>query len=165
MPWSDPDFTVFPNNITQALYDSYLTLPDMDADHIFRRPLRPSDPDWCVGVFPTDWNPREFEIGKGFDPALAQYMLTVHAFVKHADEELGLAAHANLSKRVRTMVYRDMPTRVRLQSLSVTEDGTIERTQRYGVGTQRFMANEAPQGTFLYLSTMSFWLETETVTP
>ena len=96
------------------------------------------------------------------EPTLQQYLITVQAFVKDMDEERGLATHSVLSKMIRSMLYRDDPLRVALGSLSVTTDNSIERTQRWGIRQQRYFSNEL-SGSWLYLSTLEFWLETETV--
>jgi hypothetical protein len=78
------------------------------------------------------------------------------------DEERGLATHSVLSKMVRSMLYRDDALRVGLLALSVVMNGSTERTKRYGVNRQNFVSNEL-SGSWLYLSTLEFQLETETV--
>jgi hypothetical protein len=60
------------------------------------------------------------------------------------------------------MLYGDQPLRVGLAALSVASGSSIERAQRWGIRQQRFSSNEI-QGAFLYLSTLEFWLETETI--
>lgn len=159
---SDPtQFLDFPNNVVMALANSYATLPGVEL--VALRPLRPADPNVSIGVLAVQWEPQSVEIGKSPDPAISRYTFAIMCSVRHGVEADGLAAHAYLSKRVRAMVYRDQPTRVRLQSLRVDGSDTItERTQRYGISRQRFMSNEA-RGNFMYLSTMEFWLETETI--
>lgn len=165
------DIEDFPNNVVLALKPRFETLPGLvvpnadavDVSQVFMRPLRSSDPNISIGLIAAEWTPNESEIGQ-MDPAISRYLYLIQAFVKDADEERGLRSHAALSKRVRAMLYRDAPTRVALGSLSVQDAGAglTERTQRWGVRQQRFMANEV-QGSFLYLSTLEFWLETETV--
>ena len=95
------------------------------------------------------------------EPTLSQYLIGVQAFVKDGDEERGLAAHSVLSMRVRSVLYRDEPLRVALSSLSVTYQGVTERLKRWGVRTQRYFANDL-EGQWLYLSTLEFFIETET---
>jgi hypothetical protein len=153
-------FVDFPNNVVLALAQSYLTLPGVEL--VCLRPLRPSDPNVSVGVIAMDWEPIDAEIGRSPDPTVGRYNFAIMCSIRHAVESDGLAAHAYLSKRVRAMVYRDNPTRVRLLQLRVDgSDGIKERAQRLGIRRQRFMSNEA-RGNFMYLSTMEFWLETET---
>jgi hypothetical protein len=96
------------------------------------------------------------------EPTLQQYLITVQGFVKDMDEERGLDVHAVLSKRLRAMLYRDDPLRVGLLALSVVMNGSTERAKRFGVRTQRYVSNEI-NGSWLYLSTLEFWLETETI--
>jgi hypothetical protein len=162
----DPTEPVFPNNIIDLVYTRAATI-DSDLRR-FRRPLRASDPSESFGVFAAQWNPndRSYEMkavaspGPN-EPTLQRYLIAIQAFVKDFQEERGLAKHSVLSKHVRAMLYRDDPLRIGLATLSVTMSGSIERTQRWGIRTQRFLSNEI-DGNFLYLSTLEFWLETET---
>ena len=160
------DQNVFPNNVVE-LVTARTRLLDTDM-FVTKRPLRESDPNQSVGVFAAQWLPEEdsYEmvaapVGR-HEPTLQQYIITVQAFVKDMDEERGLATHSVLSKMIRSMLYRDDPLRVALGSLSVTTDNSIERTQRWGIRQQRYFSNEL-SGSWLYLSTLEFWLETETV--
>lgn len=162
----DADYPVFPNNIISlvATRASYI-----DSDlKIFKRPLRSSDPSECFGVFAAQWTPNEDSVemrgtptpGAG-EPTLQTYLVALQAFVKDFQEERGLAKHSVLSTLVRAMLYRDDPLRLGLAALSVTQSGSVERARRWGIRTQRFLSNEV-EGNFLYLSTLEFWLETET---
>jgi hypothetical protein len=164
--------TPFPNNVVETLQQRLGTidiLTRINADDLnptgipacFTRPLRPSDPAVCVGVFPLDWAADEQEIG-GTEPTLSTYVYAVQSFVKHTDEQEGNLLHGLLSKTVRAMLYRDQPTRVALGTLSETSLGITERAQRWGVRQQRFANNEV-DGQFLYLSTTDFWLQTESL--
>ncbi len=157
---------VFPNNAVD-LIDTRAQLLDADLFCI-KRPLRESDPNQSVGVFPSYWTPDEdsYEMrgipspGRS-EPTLSQYLIMVQAFVKDMDEERGLATHSVLSKMIRSMLYRDAPLRVGLAALTVTMNGSTEKTKRWGIRTQRYFSNEL-SGSWLYLSTLEFWLETET---
>lgn len=157
--------SVFPNN---AVFHISTRLQSLDSDlFVARRPLRSSDPVQSIGVYAISWQPNEesYEM-KGalpsiHEPTLQRYLIGIQAFVKDMDEENGLIVHAVLSKLVRTMLYRDEPLRVLLRSLSVLLTGSTERTQRFGISSQRFVGNEIG-GAFLYLSTLELWLETET---
>lgn len=157
---------VFPANVVDLISARAAFL---DADlFIARRPLRESDPVQAVGIFGSQWYPDEesYEMRGApagrHEPTLQNYMIGVQAFVKDMDEERGLAAHSVLSKMIRAMLYRDEPLRVGLAALSVTMSGSTERAKRWGIRSQRFVSNEL-QGSWLYLSTLEFWLETETV--
>lgn len=96
------------------------------------------------------------------EPTISTYVIGVQAFVKDFSEERGLARHSVLSKMIRSMLYRDAPLRVGLSALSVTMNDSVERSQRWGIRAQRYLSNEI-DGNFLYLSTLEFWLDTETV--
>ena len=158
--------TDFPYNAVDAMAARF---EDIDPElFVIKRPLRESDPIQSIGVFGVQWMPDEdsFEM-KGLpaaihEPTLANYIITVQMMVKDADEERGAGAHATLSKIVRTMLYRDEALRVALRQLSSTVAGSTERTGRFGVRTQRYLSNEL-SGSWLYLSTIEFWLETETI--
>lgn len=156
----------FPSNVVELLASKFLTIEGLE--YVLKRPLRPTDPDMCLGVFPLDWVPGEFEIGGAVninipvDPVTSTYLYAIQAFVKHGDEEEGILKHTILSKIVRAMLYRDTGLRVALAALNETSLGMKERTQRWGVRTQRFIQNEI-SGQFVFLSTMDFWLETEVV--
>lgn len=157
---------VFPSNAIQ-LIKARAQLIDADI-FVAGRPLRESDPVQSVGVFGIQWVPEEdsYEMGNSpigrHEPTVQRYLITVQGFVKDMDEERGLDVHAILSKRLRSMLYRDDPLRVGLLALSVTMNGSTERAKRFGVRTQRYVSNEL-NGSWLYLSTLEFWLETETI--
>lgn len=157
------DDTVFPNNVVN-LVQVHTKLLDPELT-VLRRPLRSSDPVQCAGVTAVTWDPDEGSTemrGAGsLGPTLSTYILGIQAFIKDMDEERGLATHSVLSKMIRSMLYRDAALRLGLSTLSSTTDGITERTQRWGIRTQRYVSNEI-DGSFLYLSTLEFWLETET---
>lgn len=156
------DETTFPNNVVELLQ---IRIDAMDTDlAVFKRPLRPTDPNQCVGITAAQWTPDNdsLEIRGGFqEPPLSRYMITVQAFVKDMDEIRGLNVHSVLSRRIRNMLYNDTPLRLALASLSSTLDGATESARRWGVSQQRFFANEI-EASWLYLSNLEFWLETET---
>ncbi len=161
------DTPVFPNNVVDLVA---LRVQALDADlayATFKRPLRHTDPIQAVGVFGMAWLPNEesYEILGGpagpSAPTLQTYRITIQGFVKDMDDERGSATHSVLSKRLRSMLYRDNALRVGLVALSVSMDGVTERTKRWGILNQRFLSNEV-DGSWLYLSTLDFWLETET---
>lgn len=151
--------TDFPANVVAELEVSLDAL--VDVDHVLKRPLRPTDPNGSIGIYPVTWSPEEYQIGQ-YDPAVTKYLIAIQSLVKHGDEELGIALHSRLAKQVRVMLYRDDELRVRLGALSTEESGVIERTQRWGVRTQRYLNNEL-QGSFLYLAITELWIETELV--
>lgn len=157
----EPIEAVFPNNIIKLLADNSQTL---DADlAVFRRPLRSSDPNQAIGVFPAMWQPVEGsqEMGRvnPGEPTMQTYSVGMQSFVKDGDEIVGLMRHSALSHMVRTMLYRTPAVRVGLPQLSYTTGGVTERVMRWGVRNQRFLSNEVT-GSWLYLSTLEVWAET-----
>lgn len=162
---------VFPNNVVDLLATRTRLLDDGLTNSTYRRPLRESDPNTAAGVFAATWTPDEESMemrGLGVsnpgpsEPTIQRYVIGVQAFVKDFDEERGLARHSVLSKMIRSMLYRDMALRVGLAALSVTMNDSVEKSSRWGIRAQRFLSNEI-DANFLYLSTLEFWLDTETV--
>lgn len=157
------DETMFPQNVVEILK---LRFTLMDADlFVVARPLKATDPNQSVGIIASQWVPNEESLemrGLGsMEPTLNRYLITVQAFVKDMDEERGLNTHSVLSRLIRSILYNDAPLRQALASLSATLDGRVEAPQRWGVRQQRFFSNEL-DATWLYLSNLEFWLETET---
>lgn len=157
----DADQSVFPSNIVKLVADR---VPSIDSElSVFRRPLRSSDPNQSVGVFPAMWVPNENsqEIGRTNpgEPTIQTYHVTIQAFVKDGDEVTGLERHSALSYMVRSMLYRDPMLRVGFPALAFTYQGVTERVRLWGVRGQRFISNEVT-GSWLYLSTLDVWAET-----
>jgi hypothetical protein len=172
----DDTVPVFPNNVIELVATRFGTVgvldPEVDPNHrvhIYKRPLRPSDAFQSVGLTPVTWMPDEasYEIKGGpmpgpSEPTLQRYQINVQAFVRDADESHGLAVHSVLSGRVRSILYRDMPLRVGLSALVAVYSGVTERYKRHGIRLQRYIADEV-EGNWVYLSTVEFWIETETL--
>lgn len=149
----------FPHNFADLIKQHFEDEPDFGV--VVGRPLRPTDQNNMVGVFPTVWTPEDYEIGQ-FDPAVTRYMLGIQTLAKNATEEDGIIEHSRLAKKVRVMLYRDQDLRVQLGQLKTTDDTVTERLQRWGITNQRFLANEI-DGQFLYLAVTDLWLETEII--
>lgn len=162
------DITTFPQNVIEVIASRVKPVIDSEIS-VFRRPLRTSDPNQSFGVFPNLWQPNtdSFEMRGRHDPGpneptLQTYSIGLQAFVKDMDEERGLAIHSVFAMRVRDMLYRDQTLRVGLASLSSTAGGSTERAKNWGIRTQRYLSNEL-EGSWLHLSTLEFWLETEKI--
>jgi hypothetical protein len=149
----------FPDNFIDILRINLEDEPDFE--HVLRRPLRDTDPDRSVGIFPAMWAPTDFEIGQR-DPAVAVYSIQIQTLAKNATEEEGIIAHTRLAKKIRVMLYRDDDLIVQCGRLKTERDSLTERTQRWGITSQNFLTNEIG-GQFLYLAVTDVWLETETV--
>lgn len=158
---------VFPNNIVKYVA---LAMKNVDPDiQIFPRPLVNSDPQQSIGVFAQTWgpDPESVEMIGGMTPgpqvpSIQEYTLGVQGFVKHPQREVGLAIHAAMSQRIRRVLYTDPNLQVLLAQLSVDlDDGWTEAMRRWGVRTARYHSGEI-DAQMLYLSTLEFWIETET---
>lgn len=163
-----PTVDVFPMNVINLMA---VRLQTLDGDlMVVKRSLRDSDGTQSIGVYPIVWTPDETSyemIGSDAsnpkaEPTLQRYVIGVQSYVKDTDEEQGIAVHAILSKMIRSLLYRDAVLAVGLNALSVTMNGSTERIQRRGISTQRFLASEV-QGVFMYLSSLEYFVETETV--
>jgi hypothetical protein len=155
--------TVFPDNACALIAARIPSVVDADIQ-VFRRQLRPTDPVQCVGVFPITYvtNDQSTEI-RSVQPTLNRYGVVVQSLVKEYNEEDGISIHSILSYRLRSMFYRDAPLHAGLTTLSVTMNNGMERMQRRGITTQRYMSNEV-QKVFTFTSWLEVWLETETTT-
>lgn len=159
------DGTVFPNNAVDILATRLALIdPDVPA---FRRQLKKTDPVQAFGVYANQWAPDSgsYEIGgPGLlgvsEPTISVYSIGIQAYVKDSDDERGLAAHAYMAKLVRTMLYRDLPLHVALHSLQANVQGSLERTSKVRLASQRYMATEI-DSQWLRLSVLDLRLETE----
>lgn len=152
----------FPGNVVEILAD---VLPSVEVDSTcYKRPLRPTDPNYSIGVYPTIWQPNEetYEMGHSapHEATLNSYQIGIQTLIKDGDTERGLAVGSIFARRVRTVLYRNEPLRIALGSLYV-EDGTSrESMKRWGVRSQRYMSNDI-EGKFVFISVLDYWIETE----
>ena len=156
----EADASVFPTNIIEVLVTNAQLL---DSDlMVLRRPLRASDPQQCIGIFPALWLPNEqsYEINgqNPGEPTIQSYAISLQVFVKDGDEVRGLSIHSKLSGMVRSMLYRSSAVRLGLAQLSSASNGSTERLMRWGVRRQQFLSNEV-QASWLYLSTLEIWCD------
>lgn len=154
------DLTMFPMNCVDEIRASFVQYLDPEVA-VIRRPVRITDPNRSVGIFPVNQEPVESsqQIGQ-MEPVLSQYLLRVQLLVKHADEEAGRRLYAVDTTSLKVILYRDPGLRMRLAALSHTIMGTTERFKKFTVRSQRFLNNEL--GTqFVYLSVTDLVVETE----
>jgi hypothetical protein len=146
------DINVFPATIVKTVARNLKRLGAIEA--VVKRPVRPIDPNYTLGVFAFDWIPAPGSYGIGQeDPQTGIYHLRIQCMVKHTNEEEGLQEHSVLSKSLRAMLYRDAQLRAELTALEETTFGVTERLQHFTVQSQRFMTNEL-DGAYIYLSAM-----------
>lgn len=159
---------VFPNNFVEILAT---VMPGIaDEVELFKRPLRPSDPNYSLGVYATIWTPVEnsYEIGHlggggsvgPNESTLSQYQVGIQVLVKDSDSVRALAVASLLNRRVRSVLYRNDALRVALSQLYATEDGVTERMRRWGIRNQRYLSNDI-EGKFVFMSVLDMWIETE----
>lgn len=163
-----PDDGVFPNNVVKY---TAMAMETIDPDvRVFKRSLRNSDPQQSIGVFAQAWAPDAESIemqnlgnfGSPQQPTLQEYIIGVQAFVKDSEEERGLATHSALAQQTRSVLYTNTNLQVIFGNLSATLDGGwIESLRQWGVRTARYFSGDVA-GQMLYLSTLEFWIKTET---
>lgn len=160
----EADPTAFPGNVITKVMPR---LQELDSDlFVVSRPLRPTDPEQAVGITPVQWGPRvdSYEMGRRSpgEPTLQRYDFVIQCMIKDTDQESGPAVISALSSMVRRMLYRNASLNVDLNLLTSSALGSTERTQRWGVTNQLFLSNEI-SGNWVYVSTLEFWVETESV--
>lgn len=160
----NPDTPCFPNNAIEVMIPYF---DQIDTDIIVvRRPLRPSDSNHMIGVFPALWQPATddpYEIGhiNPDEPTLQQYQVVVQGLIKHGDSEEGLALHSILANLIRTVLYKNTFLRQAIAGLSVSVGGSTERVMTWRPVLQRFIDNEV-EGTFVFVSNAEVMILTET---
>ena len=157
--------SVFPNNVIEALV-SHVEAIDPKV-RCLRRRLVVSDASYSVGITVSSVVPdaETFEmVGMSsghHDATIRRYEFSVQALVKDAKETRGMYSHALLSQLVWVTLARNPNLDVVLGELRSTILGTTETTSRWGISRQQFFSNEL-QGSFVYLTVLDFWLETQT---
>jgi hypothetical protein len=129
--------------------------------------LRNTDPVQSIGVFAQAWDPdpSSLEI-QGIEmpqlPTLQEYTFGLQSFVKDADEVRGLNTHSVLAARARSVLYTYPPLQVIFAQLNADlGNGFTESMRQWGVRRARYYSGEI-SGQFLFLSTLEFWIKTET---
>lgn len=156
-----PGDVLFPNNVIAVICARIPSYIDPDVK-VFRRPLRASDPQQCIGVFPLTWAPDETSIEmRSNEPTLQRYPVVIQAVVKDSNEANGISVHSILAKKIRSMWYADPVLHAMLTPLSSVIDNSTERMQRRGATQQRYLSNEIT-GVWIYTSWLEAYFETET---
>lgn len=160
----NPSDEIFPNNILSRIAIRIPVAVGTGIE-VIRRPLRPTDPNQAVGLYPDTWAPDEdsFEMSPQMKniPTLQDYRIFVQSLVKHADEQEAINTHTVLAQRIRAMLYADTTLQLAFAELIDTSSGKTETAKRWGPRAQRFMSNEV-KGSFLQSSITEFWLQTAT---
>lgn len=153
---------VFPNNVVILMGDA---LKEIDEDvPVYRRRLYSTDDVQAIGIFAQQWMPRDdsYEMqGTQGMPTVQVYEITLMCLVKDMDEEVGMMAHAELTKLAHKTIMRDSILRDSLRGLHTDLYGERERLLNWRIETARYLSEEVG-GEFIYLSTSTIRLETET---
>ncbi len=103
-----PDLFIYA--LQTQLQNSLSTYTGTPSINYFTRPLRPSDPNYSVGVYEADMEPIEYEIGgmaRGTNagPSLMRWNCAIQVLIKAGEEQEGRAARAKLLNRVRSTLF------------------------------------------------------------
>lgn len=158
------DIVCFPNNVVEQFA---LSLGSIDPSiKVRQRPIRDIDPGSFISVYPGAWNPDEDSIeisGDGIaEPTISRYRITVETLVVDADQVRGNRRSSVLNMLVRHKLFRDPVLLVALPQLRVDLNGSSEVFRRRGIQAQQYM-NNGNDATFVYLSVLDVWFETETI--
>lgn len=158
---------MFPYNVLDVIktvLPVYFSIDDpSEPYHIVDRPLRFNDPKFGIGLFVTDWAPVAGHIESGqIEPVVNRYLYRAQIMVKATSESEGRTRSGQDAAALRAILYRDDQLQLGLRSLSSDVLGYHERFQRFEVMNQRFLNTEL-SGSFVFLSTTNFYVETETV--
>jgi hypothetical protein len=156
--------SVFPNNIVVTMADQMHYL-DTDIP-IHKRRLYATDEIQCIGITPFVWTPDQasYEMrGPQYAgiPTIQRYDITIQCLIRNMDQIKGMMQHAELTKRVQKFIMGDPVLRDSLHGLTSDLYGVIERLKKWQLENSRFLAEEV-SGEFIYLSTSTVRLETET---
>ena len=158
----------FPNNVIEVMAFRIPSFCDPDSAapdriKVLKRPLRQTDPQQCVGVFPSVKRPDVTSSEIGFAaPTLNRYGIIMQSLVKSTDEAEAISISSILANRLTRMFHHDSVLHAGLTALAVNMDNVRERLQRRGIELQRYLDNQV-EGTFVRTSWVECWVETETV--
>jgi hypothetical protein len=126
-------------------------------------PVDSLSPDGTVAVWPTTWEADEESkmIGAGDEPTRHQHSLTIQCLVLSADQMDGYSRYTLAMRKVRAMLYRDVPLRVALQAMTEVYLGTTERFVMLEVQRQRHMPARFDQ--FLFLGHTDLRITTDVI--
>jgi hypothetical protein len=155
------------SDFQELLIDALATtlVRTMGVSEIVKRSLNPLDVHGTLGICLDEWLPLDYEMGGdgSLEPSTSKYLMSIQHLVKYGVQEDGERLHREVAKAVRLMLYRDPDVQVSLRSLVVQDTTRRERILKFYVVAQRYASNEM-KGTFVFLSSTEFVVETETVT-
>ncbi|WKW85477.1 hypothetical protein SEA_REYNAULD_25 [Rhodococcus phage Reynauld] len=159
------DVVAFPNNVVALMVP---TLQSIDPSvRVHTRPFRQLDSGVSISVYPLIRNPDDESMemsGDGIaEPTINRYTISVEGLVVDKDGTRGNRRSSVLNTLLRHKLYRDQGLLQSLPELYVDLAGSREKFKRRGLSAQRYMNNE-DKTSFVFLSTIEFWFETETIT-
>lgn len=157
----DADFPadMWPTNVMVVLAEEMSDeLPELET--IAYRRLTIDDAAVSAGVFVEQWEANEFCIGQSF-PELTEYRYGVEIMIRGSSRAMTVGLNAQLTKKLRAMLYRATNLYVRLPQLSESSFGITERYMRLVVGRQAFETGVTGSNAFVAASTTTITIQTE----
>lgn len=150
---------VWPTNVVDVLVEELLNMEDVEATT--SRGLTEDDTSGGIGVYVVSWAPPAdaYVIGQA-DPILNVYTFGLDLMIKALDRAEAATTLSVMTKRLRTMLYRDDDLQVRLKQLSETAFGRTETYKRMRVTRQDYRTGTLG-GVHLAASTTTLTVETD----
>ena len=156
----DDDFPsdLWPTNALVVMAEEIAeAMPEVDA--IAYRRVEVDDPAITIGLYVQQWDATEFCIGQRY-PEFAEYRYGLELMVRGVPRAMVVGIHAQLTKKLRAMLYQYDPLDVRLRALAETSFGVTERYSRLTIGRQSFESG-ATGNSFVAASTTTVIIRTE----
>lgn len=152
-----PDLFVF--TLHDRLQTDLVAYGTDTSASFFKRPLRPADPNFSVGVFEADMEPIEYEIGNTTNPSLMRWNAGIQVLVKDGNEESGRAARAKLLWRVRQTLFSSGCVSA---VMTLRDSVTNERCTKYRLKRIAYASGDANEAHFkYYIGQVEVYFDTE----
>jgi hypothetical protein len=155
------DDVAFPDCFIDVLLEQLATIDGVTS--VVDRALGAGDANGTIGVSYETWQPKEVEMGGrgGFDPTISEYILSIEHLVKAGDRVTGNRDCRSVAKSIRSMLYRDADTQLRLRQLKHIDADGIERILKWKI-VQHFASNKFKDA-FYFVSETVVTLDTDKV--
>ena len=132
-------------------------IPEIDA--IIFRDVELDDPSTSLGIKVSTWDGGEFCIGARY-PDFADYNYSLELIVRGAPRSAVVIRHAQLTKKLRAMLYQRPALYLRLPLLTDTSFGITEKFSRLTIGKQTYESG-ATGNAFIAVSNTTLTIRTE----
>lgn len=127
---------VWPTMVLPVLAEEIAdAVPEIEA--IAFRTIELDDPATSLGITVKSWDGQEFCIGARY-PDFADYQYQLELIVRGTPRTAVVIKHAQLTKKLRTMLYQRPALYLRLPLLTDTSFGITEKFSRLTIGKQLY---------------------------